>query len=158
MRSKYMRNFSDATLEKKGVHIKTRYSPLKFTSTANNVLIDRKRTNKSRMRAIFGILWNKRSSNATQSIHGAYDITRNGRGRSYYDAYRLCMHYCPEVTFTDMWDELCKVIDKSQDAFIDRQEREYGERVDWARAQRPFWTCPDIGRARFCNEYKLIIT
>jgi len=152
-----MRNFSDATLKKKGEQIKARYIPLKFLEPGMGSSVIRKRTTKTKMREIFRILWNERYENATSDIRGEGGYTPNGRGRSYYDAYRLCMNYCPEVSFIDMWDELCKVINRSHRQFeLDLIDR-YGEEEAYGAVnKRAFWTCPDIGRARFCNEYKLI--
>ena len=133
-----MLNFRDEVLERKGMHIKRRYRPTKFQKEYKIESVE----------DILNILFNYKQ-NATVYAHDSRIVQcKDGRGRSYYDAYMLCMHYFPEVTFKEMYHTLKKAVDPCHERWAKR----IGQ---WRYVCEPFWTCSTIGRARFNGNYKI---
>tara|TARA_R110000782_G_C14574754_1_gene387823 strand:+ start:186 stop:590 length:405 start_codon:yes stop_codon:yes gene_type:complete len=132
-----MLNFKKETLDKKEQHIKENYSAIKFSDN----------TKIKTLEDIFNVLFNSSSVNATFLQNGKLDCSR-GRGRSYYDAYRLCMYYLPELTFAKMYTTLRKYVrlgnPNLKTCWVDY----------YSGVTSSFVTCPNIGRARFSGTLK----
>jgi len=150
-----MINFGERALNNKEQHIKNMYSPLKFQDEIQSEKIEKCVTKEEKATKVMHILFNCTKSNATERAvnPNKYDRTKNNRGRTYYDAYRLCMHYCPEITFKEMYHILVKGINASHGAYLKRMERQRG--IWYYTSSKGFWTCSTIGRARFCGNYKI---
>lgn len=96
-----MVNFSDTTLNKKEETIKRKYKPIKF---ADNI----------RINSIFDLFHNLFVvRQETFYLNGRIQCSRN-RSRSYYDAYMLCMHYYPTITFAEMYKLLQQISNKRE--------------------------------------------
>lgn len=132
-----MVNFKKETLDKKEQQIRRDHSPIKFSEN----------TEIKTLEDIFDVLFNLNMANATFLQNGKLDCGKN-RGRSYYDAYRLCMHYLPELTFAEMYASLRGYVMLGNPTL----------KTCWADGYSgvtsSFVTCPDIGRARFAGRLK----
>lgn len=128
-----MINYSKKTLDKKEQQIKEKYKSLQFD----------KGIEIKTLKDLFNQLFNKRADNSTYLMNGKLDCDAF-KGRSYYDAYRLCMNYFPELSFAEMYTVLRNYIKAENPEF-----EKYG--------LRPYFdTCPDIGRARLYNRLNFI--
>jgi len=145
-----MTNFSDRVLEAKGRHIKAKYAPLQFAMPEIDQYVKDKP-----MGHILHKFFNCKTQNATIDIHGR-EYCRPERGRSYYDAYRLMMHYKPDVTFKEMYKFIHEKCTEEYERIGKRNRRVQDRDIYWwgsPYAGRAFWTCPNIGRARYSGEY-----
>tara|TARA_R110000782_G_scaffold193248_1_gene282854 strand:+ start:1516 stop:1920 length:405 start_codon:yes stop_codon:yes gene_type:complete len=132
-----MLNFKKKTLDKKELDIKNKYTPIKFE---NHIKI-------KTLEDIFNVLFNLHRENATFLEDGTLDCNYN-KGRSYYDAYRLCMHYLPEMTFFKMYTKLRNYV-RLGNPDLKSQWPDY-----YSSITSSFITCPTIGRARFAGSLK----
>jgi len=139
-----MLNYSDNTLDKKEKSIKQKYKIIKF-----------KRNFKIKKREdIFNILFNKLSQNATVYADTDKYHCGNHRGRTYYDAYLLTLHYFPDTSFKDMYRLLRSYVIPSFENYLAKPRKQYWINY-WNVKETPFWTCNTIGKARFCNDFKI---
>jgi hypothetical protein len=132
-----MLNFRDEVLDKKEKGIKAMHKPIMF----------KKEYKIEKIEDVLHVLFNNSASNDTVYADTKGKHCEGGRGRSYYDAYMLCMHYLPKVSFKDMYHTLKK--------YVDPQHELWASQRSWYYLQSPFWTCPAIGRARWGNQYKI---
>lgn len=126
-----MVNYSKKTLDKKEKHIKEMYEALKFK---DDIKIET-------LKDLFNQLFNEKHNNATYLLDGKCDCTIN-RGRSYYDAYRLCMNYFPELSFAEMYTTLRKYIKLGNPNYMNYSSY-------WNGVTSCFFTCGTVGRAVF---------
>ena len=126
-----MQNFSDATLNKVQIRLDQDYKPIKFN---DEVEVEN-------LHDLFRELYNDKKD--TYTLEGRLDC-RRGKGRSYIAAYLLCRHYFPKISYKEMYRELQRCVDYSNEGVV-RCCKFWGYHNHAAR----FWTCPDIGRARF---------
>jgi len=115
-----MLNYSDKTLDKKERQIKEKYSPIMFDE----------RIEVKSLNDLFDKLF--QSNYCTYYADDKTIIQCSARRyRSYYDAYRLCMYYYPDLSFKDMYRKLRETL-----------KRNHPINYKWL-----FYTCPDVGRA-----------
>lgn len=134
-----MVNYTDKTLDKKEKDIKANYVPIKFKNSRYKV---------KRIEDIFDKLFNQRR-NATIVVSSKKHHCFDYRFRSYYDAYLLCMHYFPEVSFKDMYRLLQKYMKPALAKYLKSRHR------DWSWDRTAFNTCPTVGRAVFSYNFQL---
>jgi hypothetical protein len=132
-----MLNFKKKTLDNKEKHIKSRHLPIKFNEEIKIKTLE----------DIFNVLFNLHRENATFLENGKVDCYCD-KGRSYYDAYRLCMHYLPELTFAKMYNTLKSYVILGNPELRSEWPNYYGS------VTSSFITCPTIGRARFAGTLK----
>ena len=127
-----MKNYSEKTLNKIEETLRNRV----FIKFDDNVKI-------KKLEDIFDNLFNKnlRTLNIDNTIQ-----CQAGRGRSYYDAYSLCLYYFPKMTFFEMYTTLRNYVKAENPTFT-----QYGHYND-----PKFWVCYTIGRARFSGRLNFI--
>lgn len=130
-----LRNYKDKTLDKKEAHIKKRWHPIKFR---DNIEI-------KSLKDIFHYLFNK--TEATLYLDGKLHCLR-GKGRSYYDAYMLCMYYLPNLSLKEMYRELQELIDLNTKYINKKNEGLWYHEPGYIDDHPHFFGCPDIGRLR----------
>jgi hypothetical protein len=108
-----MINYSDKTLNKKEESIKARYSPIFFVKEIKDTSIG------SLAKKFFQEGWDTTSEDKEFCSGHMY--------RSYYDFYRLCLYYHPDITFKKVYRYLQKSLRGTK--------------------YNTFFTCTTIGRA-----------
>jgi hypothetical protein len=140
-------------LHKKEAHIKAKYLPIKFALPKIDDYVRDKP-----MGYILHKFFNCRSQNATTNIYNG-EKCDVGKGRSYYDAYRLLLYYRPNTTFIEMYRFLQERCEKEYNLQFKRQKKEYQEQIndrywwDTPYIGRAFWYCPHIGRGRYSEDF-----